>query len=130
VPVAQRFTDIPLDRLLGMTLKGLGLTYSVEADSLVITSEDTASSRLSAAIYPAGDLVTRGRSVENLVKMLTQTVAPTMWEETGGPGTVIGIKGCADALVVEQTTEVHREIADLLAQLRQPPPSGTEKSKQ
>jgi hypothetical protein len=37
--------------------------------------------------------------------------------------------GCTDALIVVQTTAVHREIADLLAQLRQPQPADAENSK-
>jgi hypothetical protein len=33
-------------------------------------------------------------------------------------------------LIIVQTDEVHREVADLLAQLRRPQPAGREKPKQ
>ena len=96
-PVAKKIADIPLDRLLGLTLKGVQLAYTIEADSLVITSEEAASQRMSSAIYPVGDVVAPWRSVADRVKMLPELIRPDGWAENGGTGDIIGITGCAEA---------------------------------
>lgn len=54
---------------------------------------------------------------EQLVELIRQTIAPDMWIEMGGPGSMYyWMPG--RALVVRQTDEVHEQIADLLRQLR------------
>lgn len=54
---------------------------------------------------------------EQLVELIRQTIAPDMWLEMGGPGSMYyWLPG--RALVVRQTDEVHEQIADLLRQLR------------
>lgn len=52
-----------------------------------------------------------------LIELITQTVAPTTWEEVGGTGTIAPFETNL-SLVVSQTQEVHEEIKDLLEQLR------------
>ncbi len=54
---------------------------------------------------------------EQLADLIRQTVAPDMWIEMGGPGSMYyWVPG--RALVVRQTDQVHEQIADLLRQLR------------
>jgi general secretion pathway protein D len=54
---------------------------------------------------------------ESLIELITSTVAPTTWDDVGGPGSVQKFQGNL-SLVISQTQEVHEEIADLLEQLR------------
>lgn len=54
---------------------------------------------------------------DSLIDLLTATVAPTTWDEVGGPGGVMGFETNL-SLVISQTQEVHDEIVDLLEQLR------------
>ncbi|HVX11416.1 MAG TPA: hypothetical protein VHC22_09565 [Pirellulales bacterium] len=54
---------------------------------------------------------------ESLIELITSTIAPTTWDDVGGPGTVQQFQGNL-SLVISQTQEVHEEIADLLEQLR------------
>jgi len=54
---------------------------------------------------------------DSLIDLLTTTVAPTTWDEVGGPGSVVGMETNL-SLVISQTQEVHDEIVDLLEQLR------------
>ena len=54
---------------------------------------------------------------DSLIELITTTIAPTTWDEVGGPGSVEGFEGNL-SLVVSQTQDVHRQVADLLEQLR------------
>ncbi len=54
---------------------------------------------------------------DSLIDMITSTVAPTTWDEVGGPGTIQEWRNQL-SLVISQTQEVHEEIVDLLEQLR------------
>ncbi|HXT60959.1 MAG TPA: hypothetical protein VN699_20130, partial [Pirellulales bacterium] len=54
---------------------------------------------------------------QSLIELITSTIAPTTWDEVGGPGAIQEYRNNL-SLVISQTQEVHEEIADLLAQLR------------
>ena len=54
---------------------------------------------------------------DSLIELITTTIAPTTWDEVGGPGSVSGFETNL-SLVVSQTQEVHEQISDLLQQLR------------
>ena len=54
---------------------------------------------------------------DTLIELITSTIAPTSWDDVGGPGSVVGFDGNL-SLVVSQTQEVHQDIVDLLQQLR------------
>lgn len=54
---------------------------------------------------------------QSLIELITSTIAPTTWDEVGGPGAISEYRNNL-SLVISQTQEVHEEIADLLAQLR------------
>ncbi len=54
---------------------------------------------------------------DELIELITTTVAPTSWDEVGGPGSIREFQTNL-SLVVSQTFEVHEQIVDLLEQLR------------
>ncbi len=54
---------------------------------------------------------------DSLIQLLTTTIKPDSWQETGGPGSVAPFETNL-SLVITQTQEVHEQIADLLDQLR------------
>lgn len=54
---------------------------------------------------------------QSLIELITSTIAPTTWDEVGGPGAIQEFRGNL-SLVISQTQEVHEEIAELLTQLR------------
>ena len=50
---------------------------------------------------------------------ITKTIAPQSWDKVGAPGSVAaGTYGSAKVLVVSQTDETHRQIANLLEEIR------------
>jgi hypothetical protein len=52
-----------------------------------------------------------------LMVAITQTTSPDSWEDQSGPGTVVSVSS-ANALVIRQTEAVHREVLQLLRDLR------------
>ena len=120
VPITATYNDVALQDVLALVLKDLGLTYTVADDVLLVTTPDVEEGEVTWAIYPVGDLVTSGRSVGDLHDMIMTTVAPDSWGTVGGAGSLHGIRGVTQALVVSQSGQVHRQIAALLAQLRRP----------
>jgi general secretion pathway protein D len=54
---------------------------------------------------------------DSLIELITTTIAPTTWDEVGGPGSIAPFETNL-SLVISQTQEVHEKIADLLEQLR------------
>ncbi len=54
---------------------------------------------------------------DTLIDLITATIAPTTWDDVGGEGSIQGFPTNL-SLVVNQTQEVHEQIADLLEQLR------------
>ncbi|HEX7376905.1 MAG TPA: hypothetical protein VF278_07320, partial [Pirellulales bacterium] len=53
----------------------------------------------------------------SLIKVITETIAPTEWDVVGGPGSITG-NGNIQAIAVSQTDEVHEQIFAMLAALR------------
>jgi hypothetical protein len=53
---------------------------------------------------------------DELIELIVQTVSPDTWNDVGGLGSIMSYR---DKLVVTQTAAVHRQVDDLLRQLRQ-----------
>jgi hypothetical protein len=53
----------------------------------------------------------------NLINAITSTVQPDSWEDLSGPGSVIAV-AATNSLVIRQTRSVHREVLQLLRDLR------------
>jgi hypothetical protein len=125
-PVTRRFTRISLRAALHLLLGEMDLTYVIRNEVLMITSKTEAENMLAAKSYPVFDLVVRpssapqqGRAVDfqSLQQAISSNIAPTTWDEVGGPGAMTPFTN-AGALVISQTTDVHEEIARYLRALR------------
>jgi hypothetical protein len=55
------------------------------------------------------------KRVDQLIELITSSIAQDTWEDVGGDGSITFYRG---AIVVSQTSEVHRQIAKLLPELR------------
>jgi general secretion pathway protein D len=54
---------------------------------------------------------------DSLIELITSTISPTSWTDSGGTGSIAPFETNL-TLVVSQTQEIHEQIADLLNQLR------------
>jgi hypothetical protein len=128
-PVTHSLKGIALRSALRVTLKQLGLVYTVRDEVLLITTPEEAEARLATVVYPVTDLV-RNRDAkgeqwsdyDTLIDLITSTIAPTTWETVGGPGSIQGMPyQNVDVIVLSQTDEVHEQISLLLEKLRSVP---------
>jgi len=110
-----------LDRILGP----LDLTWVIQDECLLVTTPDKASNELITKVYPVLDLVAvhnpdnpGGLNFQPLLQLFTDTIAPTTWDEVGGPGAIMYSSG-SGSIIASQTREVHEQMALLLVALRQ-----------
>ena len=128
-PATINVKGITLESALRLMLRNMQpeLTYMIKNEVLLITTPDVASEELVTKLYPVGDLVgcrdehdAPWDDYDALIDVITSTTKPTTWDTVGAPGSVQGNTfGTAKILVVTQTREVHEEIADLLAKIRE-----------
>jgi hypothetical protein len=130
-PITRTLKGIRLRSALRLVLNDLDLTYLVGDGYLLITSKTEAENSLATKVYPVQDLVTldglfraprepgekAGSDFSSLIELITSTIAPTTWDEVGGPGAIQGFAH-SGALAISQTEEAHEEVAELLAALR------------
>lgn len=122
-PVSKNIKGISLESALDLMLGDLTLTYVVRDEVLLITSKAVAEHLLSTKTYPVADLVAReygaalGDDYQSLIELITTSIAPTTWNEVGGPGSIQGFRN-SRVIVISQTFAIHRQIERLLASLR------------
>ncbi len=93
---------------------------------MVITTPEDAETELTTVVYPITDLVRFRDSqdqewadYDTLIETIISTIAPDSWDEVGGAGAVEGMNyQDTDVLLVSQTQDVQRNIAQLLETLR------------
>jgi hypothetical protein len=123
-PVTGALSSVTLRSALRSLLGALDLTYVIKNEVLLITTPEKAGNELITRVYLVRDLVvvrTGDRVFHNyaqLIDLITATIAPTTWDEVGGPGAIHEFRHSA-ALVVSTTREVHEQIEPLLEGLRQ-----------
>jgi hypothetical protein len=126
-PVTCSVKGVSYHAALKLLLDELDLAYLVRDEVLVITSKSEAENTLTTKVYPVFDLVVRPSNAmangpaldfESLINNLTSNIAPTTWDEVGGPGAIKSYTNSA-ALVISQTLKEHEEIAEYLRALRE-----------
>jgi hypothetical protein len=123
VPVTLAIRGAPLEAALRHLLRPLKLTWMIQDEALVITTQEEAEqSGLRLRIYPLAEFAGPGgrtdpQRVDELIDTIQNTVAPDCWAEVGGPGTLIP-EAASQVLVCSHTEQVQREVARLLADLR------------
>lgn len=124
-PVSITLADVSVESALALILEPLDLTVVIKHEVLLVTTMTEAEGILTTKVYPVGDLLPARDTIslnsegpyEELIDVIHENIAPTSWDEVGGPGSVDSY-GVARAIVVTQTRAIHRQIRDLLAQLR------------
>jgi len=110
--------------VLELILEGNDLSW-VNKQVLFITTKEKADTHVVVRIYPVADIVTitngdKGTTwldYDSLSEVIQTTIAPSTWEEVGGPGSIAALPG-SGAIVFNQTREVHEQVEWLLRSLR------------
>ncbi|MDG2384496.1 MAG: hypothetical protein P8N76_22700 [Pirellulaceae bacterium] len=113
-PLSDRLTNAPVYLLLNR-LKSMNLNWYYDDDVLYITSSEAADSRTITLTYEVGDLMDKKFDLDDLMAVITHTIGPATWEDTGGAG---ALNSLGDVLFVRHTDEQQRSVRALLAALR------------
>lgn len=113
-PISDSLADEPL-YLLFNRLQTVGLSWYVQDDNVHITTVEGAEEHIATTHYNVGDLFDAGFEPERLTETIVSTVSPDSWNQLGGPGSYVLL---GDVLFVRQTDAIQREVAGLLAALR------------
>jgi len=110
-PVSMSAKGITLASGLNLLLQPLGLTYVVENEVLMITSQDVARSKRETRIYDVRRLMQAGYAP----KLLADVVRKVLQAQAGEPlSDDTAIVELPDGLVIYETQATHREVAKLL----------------
>ena len=127
-PITRKLRNIKLKSALALMLREVGLTYVVEHEVLLITTEEQAQERRVNRIYDVRDLLDADRQdrlargdaaieydYDSLIDAITSSVSPDSWDHLGGLGSIAPLYG---TLVIAQTTQIHERVAELFVNLR------------
>jgi hypothetical protein len=122
-PITFQMKGISLKSALRHMLTEHELNFIVDPDNvLLITSDTKTKEHVVTRVYDAHDLTAPVRkftesqiNLDSLVDLITSNVAPTTWSIAGGTGSIVPFGA---QVVVTQTPEIHEQIADLFAGLR------------
>lgn len=105
-PVADLVIPIPKSVVVRLSDAG---AFVLQPDSSPLSDEVT---QVSGVAYEHSQL-----DMDSISELITTVVEPDSWQEVGGLGTLRANETTL-SLVIRQTQEVHREVSDLLDQLR------------
>lgn len=127
VEVSITISNVSVRSALDLLMKGLNdVTYVIDHEVLMITSEDEAQMRLEVRVYRVDDLIAfepveallaSEADYERLVEIVVASVDNESWVRNGtGEGEIHAF--APGMLVVSQTRRVHEQVGKLLATLR------------
>ncbi len=114
VPVSLDVKNVSLRSALRLLLDNLDLTYVIQNEVLLITTHESAETRLAIAVYRLDKV---GINAADGKALVTQMVSPDAWEELGGASSIAAmsneVKG-EELLIVSTTQNLHEEVLELL----------------
>jgi type II secretory pathway component GspD/PulD (secretin) len=113
-PVSIALDRVTLGSFLRLMLRDLDLTYLVQDEVLLITTQEAAVQNLVVRAYPMNHSL--AGSSDQVANLMQTTVTPSAWTRQGGYATAVPILG--NVVVVSATETLHERIEDLLQKLK------------
>ncbi len=123
-PITLTAAGVSARTVLDAALRDHNLNWVLSGEFLVVTTDSKAKEALETRVYPVLDLVLADAvesyqmDFDSIIELMTSTISPTTWDNAGGAGSVAPFE-ISGALVISQTREVHEQIENLFARLRQ-----------
>jgi hypothetical protein len=114
-PVTLSLRGERLESVLNVLLTPLRLDYLIEDEMLKITTHENAQQTWHLQVYPVRELLASGFNPEDLKDVITVSVAPKSWADSGGQASMRIVR--ENLLIVRQTPAAHRELASALEKL-------------
>jgi hypothetical protein len=117
-PLTLKMKGATLRAALHSLLEQAELAYVISDDVLQVTTPEDAGSRMRTVVYDVRDLVIvkEGIDFDFLIELITTTVNPDSWDDTGGPGSLQDLPPYW--LALRQSDSMHADVALLLSQIR------------
>ena len=115
-PVNLKLSGVALDTVLHKLLEPLALTFVIEEGTLVVTTHIRADEMQSMRVCFTGDIPEAHTAADLLTAIPGATSAK--WEQEDGEGGTLW-KAVPEWLVITQSQKCHREVVELLDDLRQ-----------
>jgi hypothetical protein len=117
-PVTTSIHNVSLRSALRLLLKQLGLTYIIQDEVLLITTNEGAEQNLRTCVYDVRSITNdQEKPTDVLIKTIQSCVARDSWKANGrGEAEISAVK--PGILVITQTYAVHEAIHDLLATIK------------
>ncbi len=108
-PVTLGLNGISAQMALDLIFGSLELGYTFREGVIIVTTKEKLDEQLETRVYtvPAD-------AADEIRDVVTATVRPASWDENGGLGSILPFR---DSLVVSQTAERQREVAELIEEL-------------
>ncbi|MBN1392467.1 MAG: hypothetical protein JW947_06660 [Sedimentisphaerales bacterium] len=94
------------------------LDYTIEDGVIFIGQEESLPKKFETRVYDISDLISSTAGAGDIARVIIKTVEPERWETTDGDGRVDIYD---NKLVFYQTIEIHKQIQDVLQNLRSAP---------
>ena len=125
-PIICKLTGMSLRSALTVMLRQLDLTFLIYEGKIVVTTPRAEQRMMITKTYPIADLYSPSQlshpnfvDYDSLIDLLFDHVAPSTWENVGGPGSIKRDQlDRLPALTVQASYHVHEKVADCLKQLR------------
>jgi hypothetical protein len=123
-PVSLRLRNVKFGRVLDLVLSNVGgatvpVGYSVSDNILRVSTLEDLDRVTDVRAYDVRDIVPAELTMEELAKMIVDTVATDSWRDSGG--STGGLRVSKHKLIVTQTPNNHRQIRAVLKMLREQP---------
>ena len=124
-PVSVQIAGINMGNALNLMLNDLNLTWIVEDEAVVVTSQEAAEETMNCRLYGVGPLIdavrqpemdSLGEEFDDLISNITLTISPSSWDQVGGPGSIVAYPS-RSVLIVSNTDEVHEKMQRFLRML-------------
>ncbi|GAA5510529.1 sigma-70 family RNA polymerase sigma factor [Novipirellula caenicola] len=119
VPVTVKTAAVQLQSILDIILRDLDLIFTIQGETLTITTHEAAEGQLLTRIYwLEGTGVVPG-NFSAITTLIQTTIDPDTWEALGGASTMAPFQSTRPALLISTTYDVHQQIETLLQTLRE-----------
>jgi hypothetical protein len=99
-PVTIAIADCKLRSLPNLMLQDLDLTFTVQSESLVITTEEYTDQGQLNRIYWLEGTGDAAGNYQSIIESITTSIAPSSWDAMGGPSTIVPVGSSRPALMI------------------------------
>ena len=118
-PVSFQGEGISLRSALDLLLSELDLTYTIQGEMLVITTQEAAEDALVSRIYWLEGTGMAETDFQNVMDVIQTSTHPDAWEALGGPSTMAPLNSVRPAMIVSTTYTIHHAIERFFEALRE-----------